>query len=55
MFEIIKDPSFAARGIPFGAAEVHYPPQAEGDEAAYRALVERELADCKARFADYDR
>lgn len=55
MFDIIKDTSFAARGIPFGVAEVRSPARESWDEAAFRALVERELADCRTRFADYDR
>ena len=55
MFEIIKDPNFAARGIPFGVAEVRFPARESWDEAAFRALAERELADCRTRFADYDR
>ena len=55
MFDIIKDPSFAARGIPFGAAEVRFPARESWDEAAFRALARKELANCRARFADYDR
>ena len=55
MFDIIKDPSFAARGIPFGAAEVRFPARESWDEPAFRALARKELADRRARFADYDR
>ena len=55
MLVIIKDPSFAARNIPFGLAEVRYPARETWDETAFRALAERELADCRARFPDYDR
>ena len=31
MFEIIKDPNFAARGIPFGVAEVRFPARESWD------------------------
>ena len=55
MLAIIKDPSFAARNIPFGLAEVRYPARETWDETSFRALAERELADCRARFPDYDR
>ena len=39
MLAIIKDPSFAARNIPFGLAEVRYPARETWDETAFRALA----------------
>lgn len=55
MIPIQLDPSFAARGIPFGLAEVTFPARETWNEPAFRALAERELAACRERFADYDR
>lgn len=55
MIDMIQDASFSARGIPFGIAEVVYPARREWEEAAFRALAEKELSACKARYADYDR
>ena len=54
MFDIGKDPSFASRGIPLGILEVKYPAEGCG-RAALHALVERELAALRERYADYDR
>ena len=54
MFDIGKDPSFASRGIPLGILEVNYPAEGCG-RAALHALVERELAALRERYADYDR
>ena len=54
MFDIGKDPSFASRGIPLGILEVSYPAEGCG-RAALHALVERELAALRERYADYDR
>ena len=55
MIDIIQDTSFSARGIPFGIAEVVYPARREWEEAAFRALAEKELSACKACYADYNR
>ena len=54
MFDIGKDQSFASRGIPLGILEVNYPAEGCG-RAALHALVERELAALRERYADYDR
>ena len=54
MFDIGKDQSFASRGIPLGILEVKYPVEGCG-RAALHALVERELAALRERYADYDR
>ena len=54
MFDIGKDQSFASRGIPLGILEVNYPAEGCG-RAALHALVERELAALRKRYADYDR
>ena len=54
MFDIGKDQSFASRGIPRGILEVNYPAEGCG-RAALHALVERELAALRERYADYDR
>ena len=54
MFDIGKDPSCASRGIPLGILEVKYPAEGCG-RAALHALVERELAALRERYADYDR
>lgn len=55
MIAIIKDESFAARSIPFGMAEVHFPEQESWNEKAFRALAENELSACRSRYPDYDR
>lgn len=54
MFDIGKDQSFASRGIPLGILEVNYPAEGCG-RAELHALVERELAALRERYADYDR
>ena len=54
MFEIRKDASFSERNIPLGVLEVSYPENGF-DRDALHALIERELAALRERYADYDR
>lgn len=39
MISIIKDESFAARNIPFGIAEVHFPERESWDEKDRKSVV----------------
>lgn len=55
MLTFIKEQALQDRNMPFGALEVQYPDRAAWDEAAFRALAERELAALRERYADYDR
>lgn len=55
MISIIKDESFAARNIPFGIAEVHFPERESWDENAFRVLAEEELSACRSCYPEYDR
>ena len=54
MFEIRKDASFSERNIPLGVLEVSYPENGF-DRDALHALIERELAALRDKYADYDR
>ena len=54
MLEIRKDASFSERNIPLGVLEVSYPEDGF-DRDALHALIERELAALRDKYADYDR
>ena len=54
MLEICKDASYSERNIPLGVLEVSYPENGF-DRDALHALIERELAALRDKYADYDR
>ena len=55
MLQISKDASLLGMNFPFGLVDVTFPADEELREGEFRALVERELASLRDRFADYDR
>ena len=57
MVNFIKNASIADNAFPFGAVEVNFPPEERWNRAAFRALVESEIALLKEKYpADsYDR
>lgn len=55
MLTFVKDKKVAETVFSFGAVEVSFPDEKSWNKAAFRSLVEREIAILKEKYTDYDR